>query len=101
MLYALENFDKKYRAAGTLISNHKLSNNCSRKIYTERLFFFHKMSLSNIGNNKFFNNFYAQHIKMGQNYKNTDLLKFLPFYTSEIQKSIKKTANKKRSHHKT
>ena len=58
------------------------------------------MSFSNIGNNnKFFNNnFYAQHIKMGQNYKNTDLLKFLPFYTSEIQKSIKKTANKKRSY---
>ena len=32
---------------------------------------------------------------MGQNYKNTDLLKFLPFYTSEIQKSIKKPRIKK------
>ena len=30
-------------------------------------------------------------------YKNTDLLKFLPFYTSEIQKiNKKKTANKKK-----
>ena len=28
-----ENFDKKYRAAATLISNHKLSNNCSLKKY--------------------------------------------------------------------
>ena len=34
---------------------------------------------------------------MGQNYKNTDLLKFLPFYTSEIQKSIKKPRKKKKS----
>ena len=34
--------------------------------------------------------------KMGQNYKNTDLLKFLLFYTSEIQKSIKKEVIKKR-----
>ena len=32
---------------------------------------------------------------MGQNYKNTDLLKFLPFYTSKIQKSIKKPRIKK------
>ena len=38
---------------------------------------------------------------MGQNYENTELLEFQPFYTSEIQKSTKKTANKKRSHHKT
>ena len=38
---------------------------------------------------------------MGQNYKNTDLLELLPFYTSEIQKSIKKTTNKKRSYQKT
>ena len=55
------------------------------------------MSLSNLRNyNKFFNNsFYAQHIKMSQNYKNTDLLKFLPFYTSEIQKLIKKLQIKK------
>ena len=28
-------------------------------------------------------------------YKNTDLLKFLPFYTCEIQKSIKKPRIKK------
>ena len=28
-------------------------------------------------------------------YKNTDLLKFLPFYTSKIQKSIKKPRIKK------
>ena len=34
-----ENFNKKYRAAATLISNHKLLNNCSLKKYTERLFF--------------------------------------------------------------
>ena len=32
---------------------------------------------------------------MGQNNKNTDLLKFSPFYTSEIQKSIKKPWIKK------
>ena len=32
---------------------------------------------------------------MGQNYKNTNLLKFLSFYTSEIQKSIKKPRIKK------
>ena len=38
---------------------------------------------------------------MGQKYKNTDLLKFSPFYTSEIQKSIKKTVNRKRSYQKT
>ena len=38
---------------------------------------------------------------MGQNYENTNLIKFLSFYTSEIQKSIKKTANKKTSYQKT
>ena len=27
---------------------------------------------------------------MASDYKNTDLLKFLPFYTNQIQKSIKK-----------
>ena len=32
---------------------------------------------------------------MGQNYKNTDLLKVFPFCTSEIQKSIKKPRIKK------
>ena len=53
-----ENFDKKYRASATLISNHQLLNNCSLKKYTERLFFY-KISLSNIGNNnKFFEYFF-------------------------------------------
>ena len=32
---------------------------------------------------------------MASDYKNTDLLKYLPFYTSEIQKSIKKPRIKK------
>ena len=32
---------------------------------------------------------------MGRNYNNTDLLKFQPFYTSEIQKSTKKPRIKK------
>ena len=36
-----ENFDKKYRAAATLSSNHKLSNNCSLKKYISG----HKCSL--------------------------------------------------------
>ena len=40
-----ENFDKKYRAAATLISSHKLSNNCSLKKYMESLFFFIKWAL--------------------------------------------------------
>ena len=49
-----ENFNKKYRAAATLINNHKLPNNCSLKNYTGETLFY-KMSLSNIGNsNKFF-----------------------------------------------
>ena len=32
---------------------------------------------------------------MGQNYENTELLEFQPFYTSEIQKSTKKLLIKK------
>ena len=74
-LLVVKTLIKKYRAATTLISNHKLLNNCSLKNYTETVFlikwdlkllpqiihwncFLHKMIFNNIGNNNEFSKCY-------------------------------------------
>ena len=68
-----ENFGKKDRAAAKLISNHKLLNNCSLKKYISehkcsskllsqkihrKIFFFHKIRFSIIGNNNKFSEYF-------------------------------------------
>ena len=51
-----ENFDKKYRAAATLINNHN-SEIIAPSTNTRRDCFLHKMSFGNIGNNNKFSEY--------------------------------------------